>query len=416
MDADFLQPHLPALLQPIAVAPAKPIRGQGGASGKGSQAAKTTLGLQLWAAMDRGQLAAVEAALEAGADVDFTRQKTTPLWAAVQVQRLDIAAALLARGADPARRGPRGESLFGALLSRNDPQEAQALLNLLDGALPTVTATEFLSARAYDLLAWFLALPQQTTAWIPRAASIQTSLEYAPYTYHDWCKALVRAPELLECFFQQAWGTAQNDPGYLTRTLSVFFLQRLWEEIALRDDVALAQRFVAQGWGPPPAHPLPEKNHKQANRLDARWEFGLGWVLLGKRAWQLLAWWTAVPELAQDMQTWAQQRAKATLHTLTFDLPTLERLHALHIDLGQVDDHGQLLAHRVFASGEASQALFTWWCTHRPQDLEVRNAQERRPLEPLKPKKPAIVAKLRQTWLQHQLPPSTAGTATRTRF
>ena len=347
----------------------------------------------LWAALERQHTPGLQQALEDGANPHRRRNGYPPFWVAVQMGRLDLAEILVNAGANPLLRGRSNETAWAALSARDDPAEAERLKEIMGGT-DSIAADCFLKTRSDRLLVWWLQDGGQTAERFPK---FDRQNQWVGCVLREWVLAILRDPPGLWDMANEAWGVRPANahgraaPQTLAAVTQPGMAALAWEEIANRDDVDLAKRALAQGWGPPPAMALTSFNQELLSEL---WEFGLGWVLLSKRAWHVWSWWHSVPALAEDFQATGRAHPAQTLFGLVKDAPTLDRFHRLGIDLSVRDTAGNTLAHHVFAGKFLRQPLVDWWVTHRPEDLDVRNGVGQTPWD-VPSADPKLLAKIK---------------------
>ena len=99
-------------------------------AGKLTREEKEYITRAMWAALDGGDLPALERALVDGASATHRRGGRQPLWEAVFRQQWEAAELLLAHGAGVNDKTASGQSLWGAIAMRDNPKEAARLLKM----------------------------------------------------------------------------------------------------------------------------------------------------------------------------------------------------------------------------------------------------------------------------------------------
>lgn len=389
-----LTASLPGLLEPWTGAPGKPVAGSGASTKRKDRKA---LGAQLWLALHARDEQALKQALAAGADASFSLNGMPPFWFTVQQQLPAMAAILLEHGADPHAQC-RGGSIWTALAPRDDVQEAQWLKGLL-GSTQGAKPLDFLLCRSFRLFEW----------WMDNTPGFRLS-EPSPSSWtaknmQGYALAAIRGPDRIWPILSQHWKIDPSDVHSLVKKWGPGLAYATWEEVARRDDVVLAQRALALGWGPPRPSDLKGPELDTAGLKPTPLYASMGWYFLSKGAYNLWQWWMGQEALAREFHQDGCNSPDTTLFEVVTDRQRLERLQAAGVDFSGRDDNGNTALHALVKGPHLSKALIGWWIEHRPQDFLVANAQGFLPLEQPKGKhtKPAAVAQAKQLWMGHRL-------------
>ena len=391
------------LLQPWNSAPGKPV------AGVAKKKNQKELNAQMWEAIQNGSHKGLEVALQKGAHPDSPLNHTHPLWVVVQNGRYDLAEMLLAKGATPTLLS-RAQSLWAALADRNDPAEGERLVALLQGVHVTPKSGEFFKHKAYDLFLWW---HEKFPNHLFRPSSHGTKDETATL-YREYMVAACRGPDGMVPLFNRAWGIDPTNPYGLIERTSAGLAVALWEEVARRDNVALAQHLLRHGWGPlRPTDLHPQLRNTRQNKATAL-ETSTAWLFMSYNARNLFEWWMSKPLLAQEAMEQLTAFPEDILFTIAHDQSKLKWLHGLGVDFGVTGRNGDRLLHHLARSKNLTKAVIHWWLEHRADDFKVVNAAGFRPLEqPLGPDdtaSPAMRAYAKQKWLEYQMPQGVSAT------
>lgn len=351
-------------------------------AGKHDRATQEQLDQAVWRALDEGASPDVLArVLAEGGRTDAVRNGLSPLWAAVASQRLELARVLVEAGASVDTTGPGGASLWAAIAPRDDIEEGQRLLDLLGGKRIGI-ASDFFRSQAHNLLWWWASEGLKHGGQVfpsPPQSPRATSGEHLG----DWVLAALHGPEPLLEAISKAWGIDPGQPGSLADRWGVGLACMAWEEVARRDNVAMAQRLMSFGWGPPRPcdYAVPTGIFQNRSWASWAWAWSPGWYFLTKRAQRLWHWWTSVPELKEEIVAQARREPDKTLAQVRQTVPALDLLAGSGVDLGGRDGQGLVLLHHLMASRHMTLAMARWFLQHRPQDYHAQAHDGRRPLD-----------------------------------
>lgn len=401
---------LPGLLEPWEGPRGKPVAAS---SPLAARQQRKQRGLELWEALHARNEAGVEEALENGADPNFVLNRLTPFWFAIQHQAQPIAILLLKHGANP-RAQSQGKSVWVAIAPRDNLEEANWLKDIL-GGVDDAGAEDFLNYKAYRLFEWWLGLASNLQTAIPLA---YPSSSHTAMNYRNHALAALRGPASILPTLTKLWRLNPKDVYSLTNTISVGMAYATWEEIARRDDVEMAQRALAHGWGPPRPEDLKSKELDATGKEPTPLYANMGWYFLDKSAYNLWKWWMGQEALAREFLAMGQTDPHNTVLLAAKDTMRLDRMLEAGIDFSVPDANGNLLLHHVVIGAYVTKAIGTWWLQKRPQDFSVPNHAGLMPLDQPagKNSKPAVLASLKKVWLDYRLkntPPEEASKRTR---
>jgi len=378
----------------------------------------------MWQAIDLHDAEGLEQALQEGASPRDMRHATPPIWACVERGYFDLAHVLKKHGArlNVSAKGMQGGNLWGAIAKRNNPEEARQLKELL-GSTSEVNPKDFINYRSYDLLTWWMEEGDHQGMNKPCTGDIS-------WNGNDiWILASLYGPENVWDFVNNSWGIDPTDPSSLSQRAGPSTAQGLWEEIIRRDDVALAQKALQKGWGPPAPQDYgkhyKKETHNGFRKIPSFWRHSMGWAILAKKSENLWAWWTQQPNALTIMQE--ESRAEAAREETSLLLiqskADIERLTALGLFDPKADAKGNLLAHGVFMENKVSSTVIRWWAQNRPHDFSVENDRGKTPTEVYGEllnnsgrNNRKVVEKIRQELINAGLPPAAPDAPKKQRF
>lgn len=359
----------------------------------------------MWTAIDRNDEQELARALAAGASPGRVRNGIPPVWYCAQAMQHGLVKRLMDAGADPSALA-KSTSIWVAIAPRDNPEEAEKLAGLIGGT-PRLDTAELARHGAWRLMAWAAGRHgHMQRKWGIRGTNGMGEGQMA------WINAAVHGPEDIIQALSREWGVA----GHCTVELAVGdgVARGAWEQVAIRDDVEKARRLLRHGWLPPTTG----NNEKMANYrrpVSVLWRHGMGWVFLGKGAWNLWAWWMQSDARRREFNRGMELHPDQTLWEIARNKASLERLVALDISLDVRDRQGNTLAHGLFASPVLTKTLAAWWIEHRPGDLSVKNQQGLTPLE-VHGEKKAALAWARQQWMGGRTATAASPVAAPSRF
>lgn len=367
MDIDFQD-----CARQLLDAPSPSLPKPASARGRLSKEEQAQLDAMLWAGIDAADPVATKRALEEGANPKRKRNGYPPFWIAVQANRYDIAQILLDAGADPHARGRSNQSVSGAIAPRNDPKEAERLLEMIK--TPTGwESNDFLMSKAHLLLEWWLQKSDR--------APTPVNSRWSGRNMNMWIIAALDGPGYIMARLNEKWKLDPTKYCDLTRLWGASMAREAWNEIAKRDDVALAKRALAHGWGPP--FPADFTKEDLADKeVSNVWALDTGWMFFHKRSLNLFSWWMSVDALARHFERTALANLDILAEVLS-DIPSIELAHKLGLGqfLHRTDEQGNLLAHYLFRSPKLSKKMITWWHANHPEQMHAKNHMGQTPLD-----------------------------------
>ena len=322
--------------------------------------------MAMWSAVDRNDLNDLRQAVSRGAALTNRRKGATSLWQTVANGQWSLAELLRAEGADIHTRTQTGLTLFDALAFRDQREEAERLKGW--GCNPSQTTGEHFTQKqkAPHLLLWWI--EQGNANKIPqpeRSSGVKTP---ALTSIINWVQTGARGCEALRSHMSRAWGVRDWDPEHFAFAFGDVndVAGPLWSLIFQRDDVEMARRCLASGWGPPTrSKNFPNMFLWQAAHLGA---------------WNVADWFRQVPHFKKAMDDCARTEPRQWWRCAT-SLANLEKLVAYGVDFQQVDANASNVAHFVISTNSTRTSLPEWFARHKPDLLFQRNKDDATPLD-----------------------------------
>lgn len=345
---------------------------------KKSKEEQADLNLALWAAVDGGDSAAVMAAMVAGANPNARRKGITPLWAAAQGSRWDVAAMLkegganllpgkIKAGVDSSSNAPYA-TLWSAISVGDRVEDALKIIEL--GAEPRHAGPDLFVQKSRRLLAWW-------TETYPDLAERYFSKLGGYYPGRDAATLGVDCGLAVQQAMTRAWGGDLASFSGLAKTPvggnPKVFLDKAWDRVLSKDDPQLVKNCLASGWGFPGMEGASSVHHSTAASSS---QSHLLWRAAAAKAWNIFEWAQRVPSVAESAREHARANPSAWWYAVSnVGLPALERVASSGlVDLAQADNDGQTLAHKIFSGYALSKVMVEWWVKNHPALLAQPDA------------------------------------------
>jgi hypothetical protein len=322
---------------------------------------KKAASLAMWEAIDKDDIELLRQALDAGASQTNRRTGRTALWEAIYRQQWENAELLREHGFDVSATTQTHHTLYGAILERDNVEEAERLLAW--GVDPTKSpAKHFLEDTSGPrLLQWWL--EHGNMGQIAKANNSNGD------HLRPWISMGARGTPQLRAYLNEAWHIDASDTQSMVRKLPQA-ASFLWETLARTDDVERARGCMMSGWGMPLFH--------QAGNTA----ISFGWRLVFHKAWNLVDWIIQVPELRQQMIEHASVNPRIVWWSSAADgVPSIERIAKLGHDFTKSDTAGNTVAHEAMKAYKVSRSMVQWFIDHYPQLLQQANHEGATPLD-----------------------------------
>lgn len=305
----------------------------------------------MWMAIDEGDLSLLRRALKEGARLTQRRKGRHGAWEALHQNHWDLAAHLVQAGAGLNARTLSGHSLMGAIAHRDDPQQAQALLDLGFDHNDATTTDFFQGKGAPTLLQWWLEQGH------PEAFHCK------PLKPMDWLRVGARGSPKLRALINEAWGVEDLDPNkfpkYFDRSDP---LERFWGEIFQKNDVELVRALLKSGWG---FYDNAEYNYCTAS-----------WLAAKKGSWEVVEWLCTSDVFKQQMLLDAERDPATSWWPTAVSCSAIERIKQLGVDIEKPDSWGRTIAHHVTSDkqrGGLRKHLALWIMQNHPDLFSAKD-------------------------------------------
>lgn len=318
----------------------------------------------MWDAVDAGDLERVQRAVDMGASIARRRDGQPALWRAVQDGKWDIAEFLREEGADIGNATSQGLTLWNAIERRDDVSEAERLVGW---GVPSLLAGPTF-CTGHQLLDWWR---------LRHPVEAKEHLLLHDHTVTRWVKASLQGSEDMRQFVNKSLGIDAGVPESLAKK-KMTVCQRVWEDILRADNVEVARRAIACGWGPPIREQATKETWDDWGRTTEWSFFNLG-------GFKILDWWLQVPKMRERLLETSRNQAGHSWVMIArkAGVERLDRIAKLGVDVaGYRDARGNTLAHFLFDQIKPSKAMAEWWIKNHPETLTVANADGHTPVTP----------------------------------